>query len=78
MYEITEENSVIYYCDSCRLACMHGKLREHATALCIVNTCTFCAEKKLVNVYKYGNKTVFIPLDEHGVAKDTHVEREGV
>ena len=76
IYEITEDNSVLYYCDDCRLACMHGGLREHVTAECMVRDCTFCGKKKLVNVYK--NKAVFIPLDEHGVVKDAYVEREGV
>jgi len=42
----------------------------------MVRDCTFCGEKKLVNVFE--TEAIYIPLDEHGVVKDTYVEREGV
>lgn len=75
MHEITDDNSVVYYCDSCRRESMLA-YSKNVTALCMIRNCTFCGKKKLVNVYK--SKAIFIPLDEHGVAKDTYVEREGV
>ena len=76
VHEITAANSVVHYCDSCRLACMHSSLKRHVTAKCMVRDCTFCGEKKLVNVFE--TEAIYIPLDEHGVVKDTYVEREGV
>lgn len=76
MYEITEYNSVIYYCEDCRQEAIFSGLGKHATALCMVRECTFCGEKKLVNVYK--DKAVFIPLSDNGVPSYVYVEREGV
>ena len=76
MHEITEENSMVYYCKGCRKTVQPLELRAQVTAMCMVKACTFCGEVKIVNVYSFS--AVFIPLDESGAAKVTYVEREGV
>ncbi len=76
MHEITEENSMVYYCKDCRKTVQPLELREQATAMLMLRACTFCGEVKIVDVYSFS--AVFIPLDENGAAKETYVEREGV